>query len=100
MHNFSPLGLGTVNITATTTTGNVALNRPTAPMGADVRLYNAGAVAVFVMFGASDVAATTGNMPLAPGSVEVFALPPSATHLAAITATGTATVYATAGVGL
>lgn len=99
MNNFSPLGFATVTVAATTTTANVALNLPAAPMAVDVRLYNAGTVLARVAFGLSGVAATATSMPLAPGAVEKFGLSPAATHMAAITDTGTATVHATVGMG-
>lgn len=95
---FSPMG-STVNLAATTTTGNVALSGFGAG-GGNVRLYNSGTVTVFVAFGGSAVAATTtASMPLPAGAVEVFAVG-EVLYLAGITASGTATVYATIGQGV
>jgi hypothetical protein len=38
-------------------------------------------------------------MRMGPGSIEVFSVPLNATHVAAITASGTATLYVTPGSG-
>jgi len=99
IHNFSPYGADTVNITATTSSNRVALNLPTAPVNPDVRIYNAGTVPVFIVFGDSTVTATTARMPIPPGAVEVFTMGAQATHMAGITASGSAVVYATTGRG-
>ena len=85
----------TVNIAATTSTGNVTLG-----IGAVVRVYNAGTVPVFIKFGIAGVTAATTDMPIPPGIVEVFTEPSGATTVAAITASGTATVYFTSGQGI
>jgi hypothetical protein len=98
--NFSPLGDATVSIAATTTTANVALNLPTAPMSVDVRLYNSGFVPIHVRFGNASVTATTTNMPIAPQTVEAFSISGAATHMAAITSSGTGTIFATVGMGV
>lgn len=101
MDIFSPVG-ATVNLAATTTTGNVALTaiHETGIGSKSVRLYNAGAVAVFVAFGTSAIAAVLAtSIPIPPGGVEVFEVSPAVTHVAGITASGTATIYATAGRG-
>jgi Na+/serine symporter len=95
---FRPQG-ATVNLAVTTTTGSVALTA-SANSSKEVRLYNRGTVEVFVTFGASTVTATTTtSMPLAPGAAEVFGVASDETHVAAITASGTATLYATTGRG-
>ena len=95
---FSPMG-STVNLAATTTTGSVALSGFGAG-GGNVRVYNSGAVVVFINFGGSAVTAVlTTSMPLAPGATEVFAVG-EGMYLAGITASGSATVYATIGHGV
>lgn len=87
----------TVSLTVTTTTGSVQF-QPT-PTGPNVRFYNTGAVAAFVVCGDSGITATTvTGIPLAPGTVEVLACP--GTYIAAITASGTTTVYITPGTGI
>ena len=99
---FRPVG-ATVNIVAATTTANVQRTGSGAPspVAVEVRFYNAGVVPVFVNFGGSGVTATlAAGMPIAPGATEAFGLEPSQTHVAAITASGTATLYITTGDGL
>lgn len=95
---FSPMG-STVNLAATTSTGNVALSG-FGVGGGNVRLYNSGSVVVFVNFGGAAVTAVlTTSMPLAPGASEVFAVG-EGQYMAGITASGSATVYATIGQGV
>jgi hypothetical protein len=97
MEAFSPVG-ATVNLTAGTTTGSVALTAFPGNGGADIRVHNAGSVVAFINFGGSTVAATTAaGMPLAASNTAVFSVGPGVTHLAAITASSTAVVYATTG---
>ncbi len=96
---FTPTG-ATVNIAATGTTSAVALGTPSGQGGMAVRVFNAGAATVFIEFGVSTVeAATASSMPVPAGAVETFSVGPSVTHAAAITASGTATVYFTPGQG-
>jgi len=99
MRAFKPAVGGTVSLAVTTTSASVAmLLVPDSEH--QVRLYNAGSATVFVNRGGSGVTATTSNMPLPAGAVEVLTYTGSATHLAAITASGTATLYATVGEGI
>jgi len=95
MNPFTPGG--TVNVAATTTTANVAL-----ASGAKDQVMvtnNAGGSLAFVAFGSSAVTATAAtSTPVLPGAAYIFTVG-TATHMAAITGTGTATVYATAGQG-
>lgn len=96
---FTPTG-ATVNIAATGSTGSVALGTPSGQGGMAVRVHNAGAATVFIAFGTSAVtAATASGIPIPAGAVETFSAGPSVTHAAAITASGTATVYFTPGQG-
>lgn len=99
MQAFSPTG-ATVSLAVTTTTGSVALTAPGGSGGSDVRLYNAGGSLVFVAFGSSTVQAAVTSLPLPAGQTEVFSVGPGSTHVAAITASGTATLYATTGRGV
>ena len=100
---FESFGLGTASVTATTSSSATALTLPTqasaTPRKIQVRMYNAGTATVFVHFGTSGVAATTGNMPLPSGAIEVISVPEGTTHAATITSSGTGTVYFTAGLG-
>lgn len=68
---------------------------------ATVRLVNVGSQVVFVLFGNLTVttSGTALGMPLLPGSVEVFSLPPSVTQLSAIAAATGSTLYVTCGEG-
>lgn len=96
---FAPAG-NTVNLAVTTTTGRVALTAPASAGGYQERLYNAGSATVFVRFGTNTIEATTGTgMPIPSGQTEVFTVASTVTHVAAITASGTATLYATTGYG-
>lgn len=89
---FGPAG-PTTTLAATTTTSRVALP------SRNIRIYNGGSNPVFVRFGDSTVTAAAANaMPLPAGGVEVFNHA-DATHLAAIYASGSGTVYITPGEG-
>ncbi len=91
-------GAATVTLNATGTTSRVQL-QTAVPGAPNARLYNSGSVPVFVNCGDVTVVATTATgMPVAPGSVEIIGC--QNTHIAGITASGTATVYATPGPGL
>lgn len=96
---FQPNG-ATVNLSVTTSSGNVALTG--VGTGANVRLYNAGTATVFVAFGTSSAAAatTSAGIPIPAGAIEIYTVGPTITYLAAITASGTATLYATTGQGV
>jgi hypothetical protein len=93
---FGPGG-NTVSLAVTGTTGRVSYQAtPTHP---NVRIYNSGTVAAFVACGDVNIVATTGSgMPVAPGTVEVIGC--GQTYIAAITASGTATIYLTPGTGI
>jgi hypothetical protein len=100
MELFSPVGTNTTAVSCSTSSANGALNLPSATYGgASVRLYNSGSVTVFVQFGNSSVAATTSHMPIPAGAAESFQIGPGVTHVAGITASSTATLYATPGCG-
>lgn len=98
---FHPIPDATVSISATTTTGNVALGRPLAAGRFVLRIHNAGPSTIFFNRGGSAVTAATTNMPVPAGAVEVVTIlnteKDRVTHVAAITASGTATVYFTIG---
>lgn len=99
---FTPIA-PTVNITATNVTGNVQLTDASGGVagyaGKVARVVNAGTLPVFIKFGGSTVtAAAATDMPIMPGATELFQLG-AETYMAAITATGSATVYVTSGQG-
>lgn len=83
-------------ISATTTTGNTAIAR-NSPV---LRVYNSGSVAVKLKWGIGAQTATTSDYTVcvAPGAIESFTKG-LADNVAAITDSGTATVYVNAGVG-
>lgn len=88
----------TVNLTAGTTTGSIALSG--VGTGGTVRVLNTGTVTVFINFGTSAVTATlAAGIPIPPNVPEAFCVGASITHMAAITASGTAVTYATTGQG-
>lgn len=100
-------GGNTEALAVTTTTGRLALDGSTTQEGKVVRIYNDGSVPVFVAPGGAAVNAVipltggvTGAMPLCPGRETGFTLAGGQTHLAFITASGTATVYVTQGSGI
>jgi hypothetical protein len=95
---FRPMG-ATVNLAVTTTSGAQALTT-SLNSREEVRIVNAGTVIVFIAFGASGVTTTAAaGMPILPGTAETFEVGADETHVAAITASGTATLYATTGRG-
>ena len=102
---FLPTG-NTVTIAATAASAATALGTPRAgnpEMPMTCRVVNGGTGLTFIKFGAaSDVAALVGDtsMPLPANTATVFWVPAGATHIISIVAAaGTATVYATPGMG-
>lgn len=98
---FSPTPVGTVKLTVTTTAGSVAL--PTMPSDGPVAITNDGTSTMFIKFGTSAVAAvvpgaSAGDYPVLAGT-QVILDRGNAAYVSAITATGTATLYATTGDG-
>lgn len=97
MSNPQPFSPGaSASLSVSTSTSNVAL-----PSGSGTRflLQNEGTVALYFVTGDSSVAATTSGTPLLGGGARIFTLDPSATTIAAITSTGTATLHITRGEG-
>jgi len=90
---FSP-GI-TTSISATSVSASAALN-VNSPI---VRIYNAGTVRAFVRFGVGAQTAVITDMPIAPGTIELFS-DGVADTIAVICATGeTAIIYITSGDG-
>lgn len=104
MNPFHPIPNSTVSISATTTSANVALQK--VPSGKfHLRIHNAGPSTIFFNRGPdSTIAATTSNMPVPSGAVEVITINNTdaspVNYVAAITASSTATVYFTLGWGV
>jgi hypothetical protein len=112
---FSPI-LPTVTRAVTSSSASVALGTtartsqtasptpqgaPTFPGGFSVRVVNDGTVISFIEFGygSAATAAVASSIPMLPGTAEIFSVGEGCTHISAITASGTATVYATPGQG-
>ena len=99
MSNFVAKTAGTVNLVAGIATGAATVSvglRPSA-----LRVFNSGAVPVFVEFstsGAPVSATITASTPIAPGGTDYFEKGMNDV-VTAITGSGTATVYFTPGDG-
>lgn len=95
---FRPQATGGASLAVSNSTGSVAIpgSAPT-----HVRLHTKTTDAdCFIEFGTSGVvAATATGMVFGYGSTEYIPVPLNATHIAAITASGTATLYVHAGEG-
>jgi hypothetical protein len=84
----------TLSVTTSSTPGTIQ-----CPFG-QIRVYNAGTVAVFFRAGVGAQTAVVANdMPIAPGTVEAFTVAPDTTGVAAICESGSASVYVTPGCG-
>lgn len=92
----------TVVLSATTTTSRVALLPSTSYYrGGSLRVGSISTNAnCFIKFGDSTVVATTSDMVIPLGTVEIFTVPVNATHVAAITSAGTAILNLTLGEGI
>lgn len=88
-----------VNSPSASISGSTSSARTAYPTGAGSRVtvYNSGSVAVFVKSGDVTVTAAATNQFVPAGQMRVFERNPNDTHLAAITASSTATVYFTLG---
>lgn len=73
----------------------------TFPSGFAVRVANAGTETAFIAWGQGSAAtATTSSLPVLGGVTEIFEVPAGVTHLSAIAAANTTTIYATPGQGM
>lgn len=96
--SFIPNPAGTVTVAATTTSGSTAV--ALVGVGSDLLVYNAGSSEVFFEQGTSSVtAATATGLGVGPGAYLCIGRLGGATHVAAITASGTASVRVTTGEG-
>jgi hypothetical protein len=107
VQSFQPTIGATVSRATTSVSSRVLLGgQPSAPgQRFQVRIYNAGPDTAFIRFGDSTVTATSADVPIPSGAIEVmsFTVPEqdvTGAYMAAITASGTATVYFTTGVGI
>lgn len=88
----------TLSISATTTSAGGTWTQPVAANSPVVRIVNSGSVVVFVRTGKGAQTATSADVAIAPNAAAVLFLG-NDDGIAAICATGTATVYATPGYG-
>jgi hypothetical protein len=91
---FTPSPGGSTTISVTTSTASKTIQGQPR----QIRLYNSGDVAVFVRWGKGSQSAVTTDMAIAPGATEAFTKEDADT-IAAITASGSATLYITCGTG-
>lgn len=103
MKPFTPADDATSSIAVTTSTANGPIRLQ--PTGAhQLRLFNLGPSVVFWALGPTGVTAATTDIPLPVGAIEVVTVPNAGaaplTHVAAITQSGTATLYVSTGQGL
>lgn len=99
---FDPMPASTITISVTNSSSATAIPIPsTSPGSLTVRVYNAGAQTVFIKFGLGGAitASSTADMPIPNGNTETFSIGAS-DHIAAITASSTATLYVTPGRGV
>lgn len=100
MRQFCPSGNTSLSVSSATSSVRLPARNPPA-----VRLYvEVSGAQCYIRAGDSTVVATTSDTWLVPGVVEVFDLADSAnggtfTHIAGITASGTATLRITTGSG-
>lgn len=100
---FFPIDDATGSISGATSTASAAIKKQ--PSGKhQLRLYNAGSATVFYALGGSAVEAAVTDVPLPSGAIEVITVENAdaspLTHVAAITASGTATLYLSTGRGI
>lgn len=92
---FTPAGTATLAVTSTT--GSVILSGA----GSSVEVQNTGLVMMFIKLGSSTVTAATTDYPVPAGQSKVIGRNPNTDlYIAAITASGTTTLYATTGEGV
>lgn len=100
---FAPYAAGTQALAVTNSSGRIALPANTRQV---MLTTIANDAIIFVEFGGSSVTAvvpsggTLGGTPVNGGDAQMFSVPPNATYVAAITSSGTATLYITPGEGL
>lgn len=88
----------TLSISATTTSAGSTWSQAVASNSPVVRIVNSGTPVVFVRTGKGSQTATATDVAIAPGGT-AFLFKNNDDGIAAICATGTATVYATPGYG-
>lgn len=99
---FTPNFSKTKTIAVTQATASATLDATDSGVGNNViRLFNSGSNVVFVRWGTGTQTALTTDMPLMPGTVELFTKAAGTDTIAAICASGlTSTLYITCGEGI
>lgn len=87
-------------ITVTGTTARVILDFDGESPPYQVRVVADGTDNVYISFGDSTVTATATDIYMLTGTIEVFAVPPSTTYIAALADGSSAELYITAGNGM
>lgn len=98
MSKFTPRAAASVTLSVTTSTDRVKIADDKGEL--DVLVHNAGSVIAFVTFGTATVEAVAATGQAIPaGATFPLRVPPlgSAAYIAAITASGTATLHITPG---
>jgi hypothetical protein len=100
MDVFAPMPAATATISVSNSSSSTAISIPsTSPGSLTARFYNAGPQTVFVVWGVgAQTASTSTSMPIPSGNTETFSIGVS-DHVGAITASSTATLYVTPGLG-
>ena len=89
----------TITVSASTSASTaVALPIGSVPSW-QIELQNAGSSVAFCAFGGSTLAATTSSYPIMPGVDKVVTVDQDRKYISCITASGSATIYATGGIG-
>lgn len=97
--SFSPIDGSTVNINVSSSSQSVLVSN--LGSGQQVRVENDGSATVWIRAGDSTVTATTSNIPIPSGDIEVFTFNPKGPlYIAAIAAGSTGKVYFTPGAGI
>lgn len=98
---FSSLG-DSVTVAATIASSSTVLPQTnnTLFQGKTIRIYNSAAAAVFFRTGIGTQTALLTDTFVAPGSTEVFSVPPNVTEVGLILASGTGNVFVQLGAGL
>lgn len=89
----------TVTRTVTTSTQAVALGRNGVPQTVMVTSDSASSGIMFIKFGTGSVTAAVTDFPIRPGERVCLSIGADITHVAAIMASGTGTLYFTTGDG-
>lgn len=103
---FTPQDEGTIPVLVGVASARISLS---TALGDQFELYNSGTAVVYIRWGDSSVAATTGtasataptagSYPIGAGAILLVTRPPSATHLAHISGTAAQTLFVTPGNG-